>query len=564
GMLSKLIRFAVGDQSFHRLSEAAYLNVVRLGWDEEISKDPREIKYGNATGPRTYEKGYWVLRALENEMGREKMFAVLKATFEQFQGKQLTIRQFQKMCETQLGKPMGWFFDQWVFGVKDLDYSIDDVDSKKLNGQYVTRVNLRKKGEALANTEVVLKTRDGKTYSQGVDSSTTHETITFNTDSQVARVQVDPSQKLPDMYRIDNTWPRQVKYHFGLFDDPLDAYSVRYNILPSAVYLPATGNATFGAALGFSGGYSPTHQWSLSSTVGYEEERYYFSNIASLNYRYSARNQIQAMFDATGYDNSTFDQGTYQFQFDHQHILHGTPHIGSSSRILLPSNSFVNSIKLRDHQGWYQHPSYQQYESEYEGAITSWQFVYRRDDSLRYAWWNQWQLEVAPSGVNNNDFVKARFKSNKRFRLISNYILTLDGSMGYASENTPTPEKFLLNESFRSNFGSYYSRGNAVLQADLDFPLMRELEARVFNIMSLKSIYGNVFSYAGAFGSELHDEEAIHAVESGAVLKFIFTTMGGFIDFSFDVGATYPWYMQNTPRSPVNSPFVQINLSSVL
>ncbi|MDH5219297.1 MAG: hypothetical protein OEX19_16455, partial [Gammaproteobacteria bacterium] len=396
------------------------------------------------------------------------------------------------------------------------------------------------------------------------DSSIMHETITFNTDSYVETVQVDPAQKLPDMYRIDNTWPRQVKYHFGLYDDPLDAYSIRYNMLPSAVYLPARGEATFGAALGFSGGYSPTHQWSLSSTVGYEEERYYFSNIASLNYRYSARNQIQAMFDSTGYDSSTFDQGTYQFQFGHQHTLYGTPHIGSSSRILLPSNTFLNSIKLRDHQGWYQHPSYLQYNGEYEGAIASWQFVYRRDDSLRYAWWNQWQLEVAPPGVNNKDFFKAQFTSNKRLRLIPNYILTLDGSVGYAGENTPTPEKFHLNEPFRSNLGSYYSRGNAVLKVDLDFPLKRELEARVFNIMSLKAVYGNVFSYAGAFGSQLYDDEAIQAVESGAVLKFIFTTMGGFIDFSFDVGMTYPWYTQHTPRLPVSSPFVQINLSSVL
>ena len=564
GMLSKLIRFAVGDQSFHRLSEATYLNVVRLGWDEEISKDPRDIEYGNAVGPRTYEKGYWVLRALENELGRDAMFALLKTTFEQYQGEQLTIRKFQKMCETQLGKPMGWFFDQWIFGVKNLDYSVDDVFSQKRNGEYVTEVSFTKKGEALANTQLLLKTEDGKTYSHDVDASVRHDTFTLKTENRVTRVQIDPSQKLPDIYRIDNTWPRQIKYHFGLYDDPLDAYSVRYNILPSAVYLPASGDARFGAALGISGGYSPTHQWALSSTVGYKEDRYYFSNNASLNYHYSARNQMQAMFNATGYDSSTLEQGTYQFQFGHQHILYGTPQIGSSSRILLPSNSFLNYLNLRDYQGWYQHPSYQQYEDEYSGAVASWQFIYRRDDSVRLAWWNQWQLEVAPPEVNDKEFFKAQFTSNKRFRLIPNYILTIDGSIAYASENTPTPEKFYFNNPFRSDYGSYYGQRSAVLKADLDFPLLRELEAPVFNLMSLKAVYGNLFTYAGAVNSRLYDGRAMQAAESGAVMKFIFTTLGGFVDLSFDIGMIYPWYTQNTSLTPGSSPFMQINLSSVM
>ena len=82
--------------------------------------------------------------------------------------------------------------------------------------------------------------------------------------------------------------------------------------------------------------------------------------------------------------------------------------------------------------------------------------------------------------------------------------------------------------------------------------------------VALKSIYGNFFTNAAAIGSHLHDTDAVQAVETGAQLKFIFTTMGGFVDLNFHLGVVAPWYRQNTVKEPVSTLFLGLGLYTPL
>jgi hypothetical protein len=282
-----------------------------------------------------------------------------------------------------------------------------------------------------------------------------------------------------------------------------------------------------------------------------------------MNYLFSSRNQANLAFDVTGYDRSSFEQSIYTAQFGHQHVLFEAPNIGSSSRILLPSNVFQNTIVVRDYNGWYQHPDYNQYADEYDGVVSSWRFSYFRDDSVRYAWQNHWLIDISPSLSSSRSFVRSEFSSTKRLRVVPNWILTLNGSIGYASQEIPTPEKYRLIQ-FKSFIGDRYRRTNATLKVDLDFPLRRELEANVLNVVSLKTLRGNIFGTAAAIGSRLYDEPAIQAAESGVALKMIFTTFGGLVDLNLDLGYVMPWYKKNIDKSLRAGPFIGLGLYSVL
>ena len=69
-----------------------------------------------------YRKGAWVLHMLRNMMldlhdKSEADFADLMQDFyQQYRGKTVTTRDFQRMVEAHTGIPMGWFFDEWVNG----------------------------------------------------------------------------------------------------------------------------------------------------------------------------------------------------------------------------------------------------------------------------------------------------------------------------------------------------------------------------------------------------------------------------------------------------------------
>ena len=563
GIAMPILRFFIGDQSLRQMSESQYLNVYHLGWDEEISKDPREREFGNVLGPITYEKGYWVLRALENEIGRRNLTQALHQTFTQFQGKTLSIKDFQTVCEEVSNQSLDWFFDQWIYSKAHLDYSIDDVESTNEGNKYSTHVTVKKTGDAIANSIVITETEDGQRLTHTIENNENIQTIEVNSDQEIVKVEVDPYQKIPDVYRINNTWPRQVKSHFGVFDDPLDAYSIRYLIFPSSVYVPAKGTASGGLVLGVSGGYSPTHQWSVASSAGFAKEKTYLSTIAAFNYRFNAKKSFISSFNATGHDTENLQDGVYIAEVGYQHTLYATPNLGFTSKILWPSNTFQNKLVLMNYDGWYQHSDYRQYAKEHRGATALWRFSYNLDESLRYAWRGGLNLDTAPPGINDNGYYKIQLNSIKKFRLIPNWIFQISTMAGYASENTLTPEKFdFIN--FKSFYGEHFRRTTAAAYAELEFPLIRELDTSIFNLFAFKSIYGNLFTHAGAIGSHLHDDDATQAIESGAKVKFIFTTLGGFADFNINVGWVATWHLQKTEKKPENTLFLGLGLNAPL
>lgn len=558
-----LVSYFGGDRSFHEQSELAYLNVYHMGWDEEIAKPLKEMDYGNAISPRTYDKGYWVIRALENELGRETLFTVLQAVFNRFQGHNLTIADFRQVAEEVSGKSLGGYFDQWVFGKAWLDYSVDEVEIDKRNGRYVSEIEIKKSGEATATARVRIKTRSGEVVEKTLDPQAQSQTITLETDSRPVSVAVDPAQLIPDTYRLNNRWPRKIKYRFAVTDESTEAYSVRAYVLPSSVYVPATGLARGAIALGVGGGYSPTHQWDLMSSLSVEKDKYYFSNIGNFNYRFSARNSLFSMLNATGYDSTSLNQGIYTAELGHRHTWFTTPPLGASSRILLPTNRFANSLVARDFDGFYRHSDNISYQSEYDGSILGWRFNYTRDDTVKLAWLNTWQLDWAIPGINSTDHYQLMANSIKLFRLAPNWTLRMEGQAQYASEQTPAPLKYDLL-ALKSNFGQYYRRSYGYLLTEIELPIQRELEGSVFNLIVFKEIYASVFANTAALGSQLTDSEAIQAAEAGAQLKFVFTTLGGIVDMSLDLGYVVPLYEQNTSESPQSGLFLGLGLRSMM
>jgi aminopeptidase N len=76
-------------------------------------------------GPTTFSKGAWVLHMLRHVMGDATFFRALRAYVREFAYRNVTTADFQRVCEGEYGKPLDWFFKEWVYGTSEPAYALD-------------------------------------------------------------------------------------------------------------------------------------------------------------------------------------------------------------------------------------------------------------------------------------------------------------------------------------------------------------------------------------------------------------------------------------------------------
>src|SRR3989442_7864043 len=70
----------------------------------------------------TYQKGAWVLHMLRNmlldprTMSEDRFKLMLRDFYQTYRGKRATTLDFQRVVEKHVGRPMDWFFDEWIYG----------------------------------------------------------------------------------------------------------------------------------------------------------------------------------------------------------------------------------------------------------------------------------------------------------------------------------------------------------------------------------------------------------------------------------------------------------------
>ena len=64
-----------------------------------------------------YQKGAWVVHMLRGVMGERAFFESLARYRDQNEYANVTTDDFQRACEETTGRDLGWFFDEWVYGV---------------------------------------------------------------------------------------------------------------------------------------------------------------------------------------------------------------------------------------------------------------------------------------------------------------------------------------------------------------------------------------------------------------------------------------------------------------
>ncbi len=103
---------AYGEKAFReRLDKAAFLYFRE---DEQVGRFP-VLNPLKMWGHTVYEKGAWVLHMLRGVVGTARFFKILQTYHQRYAYGNATTVDFQSVAEELFGKPLDWFFHQWLF-----------------------------------------------------------------------------------------------------------------------------------------------------------------------------------------------------------------------------------------------------------------------------------------------------------------------------------------------------------------------------------------------------------------------------------------------------------------
>jgi hypothetical protein len=97
---------------------------------------------------QTYKKGAWVIHMLRNmmldlrTMNEDRFGAMMRDFYTTYRGKRASTPDFQRVVERHIGRPMDWFFDEWVYGTAVPTYTFSWSAVQDSAG-YAVRVRVR-------------------------------------------------------------------------------------------------------------------------------------------------------------------------------------------------------------------------------------------------------------------------------------------------------------------------------------------------------------------------------------------------------------------------------------
>ncbi|HKJ67953.1 MAG TPA: M1 family metallopeptidase [bacterium] len=239
---------------FPRVSEyeddqEAVIEMQLSGEDEPMAQPADEFGSYDAYRYNVYTKASLMLDMLEFVMGEQAFWSGMRDYYDTWKLKHVNEDRFREVMNRHSTDDLDWFFDQWLHSTGFADYALDGYEVEpRPEGGYRVTVSITRKGPFIMPVDVELRFYDGGTLRTRWFEHTDQGSVTFETGSKVAKVVLDPDNRILDVDRTNNSsgipehefLPEYPEINYT----PRDAYLVEW--WPSFWY-----NAIDGARLGF-------------------------------------------------------------------------------------------------------------------------------------------------------------------------------------------------------------------------------------------------------------------------------------------------------------------------
>lgn len=207
--------------------------------------------FGSATGHgggyrHVYYKTATMLYNLQYVLGDTLFLSAMKHYFNKWKFAHPYPEDFRQAIIEYSKTDLNWFFDQWMETTKSIDYqlmTVKRINRKSNDGKYHYRIKIKRKGEMQMPIDLTVKDNQNRSYEflipntyfvkpegrtvlatwkgWGLLNRIYTDTITLN--SKINTLEIDTTQRLADIYRLDNRikknnydLPLKVKTDYGI------------------------------------------------------------------------------------------------------------------------------------------------------------------------------------------------------------------------------------------------------------------------------------------------------------------------------------------------------------
>ena len=218
GVTTYVEAYATGDfwddPEYWRADQSAYLSVAGLEQETPI------MRHSDLHGPYgTYgQAAYWkpatLLRALEAVIGRDAVWASLRAYSESWIYRHPTPHDFFNLVEEAAGGDLDWFWYPFWYETAALDQAITNVTvTEGAGGAVAAEVTIANLGDAFMPVDLLLTLSGGDTVREVVPvevwllgASVHTVTVDLPRGETLTSVEIDPEAAFPDVDRENNVW----------------------------------------------------------------------------------------------------------------------------------------------------------------------------------------------------------------------------------------------------------------------------------------------------------------------------------------------------------------------
>lgn len=228
-----LIPGAEPKERLHTSSSAGYNNMVKAGIEEPLSTHADHFVRNTAYGISSYSKGALYLHQLSYVIGADNLKKTLLEFYDRCAFNHPNDNDFRRVAEKVSGIELKWYNEYWVYTTKTIDYGIDNVIEVD---EQTSRVILSRVGEMPMPVDLYVTLKNGKkiVYHIPLDLMLADKmneglgddyqvasawkwtypkymlTLAHPLD-QIETISIDPSMRLQDIERGNNTWPEDLK-----------------------------------------------------------------------------------------------------------------------------------------------------------------------------------------------------------------------------------------------------------------------------------------------------------------------------------------------------------------
>lgn len=205
-----------------------YINFAKSGYEEPMNTHADHFSTNAAYNVASYVKGSVFLEELKYIIGEESFNSGMLRFFNTWKFKHPNDNDFIRIMERVSGMELDWFKEYFVNSTRTIDYEIEEMRGRELI--------LRRVGLMPMPLDITVKLKDGTTkqYYVPIDLMRTtkpgdkyfnnfktihpwpwvNPTFSFYIDNVVTdidKVEIDVSQRLADIDRSNNVWPRPME-----------------------------------------------------------------------------------------------------------------------------------------------------------------------------------------------------------------------------------------------------------------------------------------------------------------------------------------------------------------